>query len=73
MPSTSTSTQATSQTERYGLIAEVHFTINRNKKGWYITECNSGGAPYRTHGPLEGPLTPMEALSFLTANQTLNQ
>lgn len=46
--------------------------LSRNKKGWYITEYFAGAA-LRTHGPLEGPLTPMEALSFLTANQTLNQ
>lgn len=71
MPSPSTS--KTSPSERYGLIAEVHFTINRNKQGWFITEINALGSPYKTHGPLEGPLNRLDAMSFLIANHTLNQ
>lgn len=73
MPSTSTSSPATSPSEKYGLIEEVHFTINRNKQGWFITEINALGSPFRTHGPLEGPLNRMEAMAFLITNQTLNQ
>ena len=69
----SPNTSKTKTSERYGLIEEVHFTINRNKQGWFITEINSGGAPYRTHGPLDGPINRRDAMSFLIANQTLNQ
>lgn len=70
MPSPSTSSPKTN--ERYGLIEEVHFTINRNKQGWFITEINSGGAPYRTHGPLEGPINRLDAMSYLVTTNTLS-
>lgn len=71
MPSPNTS--PTDKSERYGLIAEVHFTVNRNKRGWFITEFNALGSPFKTHGPLEGPLTKLDAMSYLIANHTLNQ
>lgn len=72
MPSPSTSSPATSQPKQYGVIHEVHFVVAHNKSGWYITTY-SKGSPFQTHGPLEGPLTPMEAMAFLVANQNLNQ
>jgi hypothetical protein len=72
MPSPSTSSPAISKAERYGVIHEVHFTIHHNKSGWYVTEY-LGGAPLKSHGPLEGPLTTLDAMSFLIANHTLNQ
>lgn len=67
MPSNSTSKTS----ELYGQIAEVHFTINRNKSGWYITEY-FGGASLKTYGPLEGPINKLDALSYLIANSRFN-
>lgn len=72
MRSPSTSSQAASKTERYGVIHEVHFTIVRNKRGWFVTELVRG-SPRQTYGPYTDRVTPLEAMSFLIANQTLNQ
>lgn len=70
-PSTSTS-QTLTKSERYGMMAEVHFTIVRNKSGWYVTQY-VGGSPRQTHGPFQAPLNEMEALAFLISNRRLNQ
>lgn len=70
MPSSPTSKTETN--ERYGLLDVVHFAIARSRSGWYITEY-SDGAPFKTYGPLEGPINRLEALSYLIANHTLNQ
>lgn len=70
-PSNSTSPAKTQGSERYGLMAEIHFTIVRNKTGWYVTEY-IGGNPRETHGPFEAPLNEMEALAYLISNHKLN-
>lgn len=44
---------------------EVHFTINHNKRGWFITEFSSRGMPLNTHGPFADPLNRLDALSYL--------
>lgn len=72
MRSTSTSAPATNQSKQYGVVHEVHFVVAYNKSGWYITSY-SKGSPFRTLGPFEDPINPMEAMSLLVANQTLNQ
>lgn len=53
-------------------MVEVHFTINRNKMGWYITEI-IGGTPRQTHGPFEGPINQLEAMQYIVANNQLTQ
>lgn len=60
MPSKSTSTKS-----EYGVMDEVHFTINHNKRGWFITEFSSRGMPLNTHGPFSDPLNRLDALSYL--------
>ena len=59
--------KTTSQRSDYGLMDEVHFTINRNKHGWFITEIGLTGMPTMTHGPFKDPLTRLDALSILIA------
>lgn len=59
-PSKSSSTKA-----NYGVMDEVHFTINHNKHGWFITEISPRGMPTMTHGPFKDPLNRLDAMSIL--------
>jgi hypothetical protein len=43
---------------------EVHFTVNHNKRGWFITELVRG-IPRQTHGPFADPINRLDAMSYL--------
>jgi hypothetical protein len=44
---------------------EVHFTINHNRHGWFITEIGPTGMPTMTHGPFADPINKLDAMSIL--------
>lgn len=50
---------------------EVHFTINHNKHGWFITEISPRGMPTMTHGPFPDPINRLEAMSILISINNL--
>jgi hypothetical protein len=57
--------KTTSRRSDYGLMDEVHFTINHNRHGWFITEIGPTGMPTMTHGPFADPLNRLDAMSIL--------
>ena len=53
-------------------MVEVHFTITRNKTGWFVNEFVNR-LPRQTHGPYPDPINEVQAMDIIYTVRQLTQ